>query len=298
MPLFGGRRVVWLRDVTFLADSVTGRSETTLNRVEELQRILSSVNPEETSVLVTAAPVDRRRSFVKWCEKTAAFTLADGGDPEAAAAVALAEAKALGVSFGEGALELLQVRAGSNTRFLAEEVRKLASGSAGNEITRELVAELTPNVADSDFFETAEAFTAGRLDWALEAIKRHFFGGGEARALLAALQNRNRLMIQLRALTDAGEARAGRGGIEGLDRARQSRIAPYGEAASEKSSFNIFTQNAWYLGKMAGAGTLPSLRKLIDNQRSYVDAFEEVLRRPADDQEDIMRDLAVRCLAP
>ena len=30
MPMFGGRRVVWLKDVNFLADSVTGKAETTL----------------------------------------------------------------------------------------------------------------------------------------------------------------------------------------------------------------------------------------------------------------------------
>src|SRR5271155_988616 len=30
VPMFGGRRVFWLRDVNFLADTVTGKAETTL----------------------------------------------------------------------------------------------------------------------------------------------------------------------------------------------------------------------------------------------------------------------------
>jgi DNA polymerase-3 subunit delta len=38
VPMFGGRRVVWLKDVNFLADSVTGRAEGTLKLVEDLQR--------------------------------------------------------------------------------------------------------------------------------------------------------------------------------------------------------------------------------------------------------------------
>src|SRR5277367_1124125 len=63
MPMFGGRRVVWLKDVNFLADSVTGKAESTLGRVEDLQQLLQSVDPAETAVLVTAAPVDRRRTF-------------------------------------------------------------------------------------------------------------------------------------------------------------------------------------------------------------------------------------------
>lgn len=109
VPMFGGRRLVWLKDVNFLADTVTGRAESTLRLVEDLQAILEAVNPEETAVLVTAAPVDRRRSFPKWCEKHADFELVGGdgdGGGEALAGVALTEARSLGVSFGPGALEL------------------------------------------------------------------------------------------------------------------------------------------------------------------------------------------------
>src|ERR1700722_11463864 len=106
MPMFGGRRVVWLRDVNFLADSVTGKAETTLKAVEDLQQLLQTVDPAETAVLVTAAPVDRRRSFAKWCEKSADFALADGGEgAEAFGPVILAEARSIGVEFAPGALE-------------------------------------------------------------------------------------------------------------------------------------------------------------------------------------------------
>ncbi len=63
VPMFGGSRVVWLKDVSFLADNVTGRAEGTLKLVEDLQQLLAAVNPAEAAVLITAAPVDRRRSF-------------------------------------------------------------------------------------------------------------------------------------------------------------------------------------------------------------------------------------------
>src|SRR5436190_2019415 len=81
ISMFGGKRDVWLKDVNFLADTVTGRAESTLKLVEDLQQILESENPEETGVLVTAAPIDRRRSFPKWCEKNADFSLI-GGDSD------------------------------------------------------------------------------------------------------------------------------------------------------------------------------------------------------------------------
>jgi DNA polymerase-3 subunit delta len=298
VPMFGGQRVVWLKDVNFLADSVTGKAESTLQRVEDLQRILGSVNPAETAVLITAAPVDRRRSFPKWCEKNADFQLADGGgDAEGLAAVVLAEAQAAGVQFGPGALDLLLAKIGPNTRLLIEEVHKLAThADLGAVIDEASVAELSPNAAQGDFFETADAFFSGDLQWTLAALRRHYFAGGDARPVLAALQNRNRILIQVRALADAGQARVGPRGLDGLPRAAEIHGAKFGAAAAEKSSFNLFTQNPWYVGKLAGAAKLPPLRRLIDNQREFITAFEAIISRP-DEQEDVLRDMAVRCLA-
>lgn len=299
VSMFGGKRVVWLKDVNFLADSPTGRAEGTLRLVEDLQQILESVNPDETAVLVTASPVDRRRSFPKWCEKQADFVLVGGGeDGEALAPVALAEARALGTSFGPGAAELLLAKIGPNTRMVVEEVRKLAAyAGEGAPIEEAHVDELTPNVAEGEFFEAADAFFSGDLTRTLDALRRHFFAGGDSRPLIAALQNRNRILLQLRALADAGEVRIGPRGADGLPRAAAAHADKFGEAAGEKSSFNLFAQNPWYVGKLAAGARLPSLRRLIDNQREFVAVFEEIVRRPHE-QEEVMRDLAVRCLAP
>lgn len=309
VSMFGGRRVIWLRDVNFLADTVTGRAESTLQLVADLQQILESVNPEETAVLITAAPIDRRRSFPKWCEKQADFTLIGGdGDSasEALAGVALAEAKSLGASFAPGAIELMLAKVGANTRLIVEETRKLAtyalpveaSAQAGQEsaiITEAHVAELTPNVAEGDFFEAAEAFFSGDLKWTLAALHRHFFTGGDARPVISALQNRNRILLQVRALVDAGEARLGPRGLDGLQRAAGSYAARF-VGATEKSSYHLFSQNPWYVGKLAGSAKLPTLRRLIDNQQEFIAAFEEIIRRP-NEQEEVLRELSVRCLA-
>jgi DNA polymerase-3 subunit delta len=258
--------------------------------------------------LITAAPIDRRRSFPKWCEKNADFVLLGGdGDSagEALAGVAIAEAKSLGANFGPGAVELMVAKVGANTRLIVEETRKLATYAAPEDtnksasepatITEAHVAELTPNVAEGDFFEAAEAFFSGDLKWTLAALHRHFFSGGDARPVISALQNRNRILLQVRALVDAGDARVGPRGLDGLPRA----AGTYGSrfvGATEKSSFNLFTQNPWYVGKLAGSAKLPSLRRLIDNQQEFIAAFEEIIRRP-NEQEEVLREVAVRCLA-
>src|SRR3954465_3037096 len=249
ISMFGGKRVVWLKDVNFFADTVTGRAESTLKLVEDLQEILEHVNPDETTVLITAAPIDRRRSFPKWCEKNADFTLVGGeGDSasEALAGVALAEAKSFGASFAPGAVGLMLAKVGANTRLLVEETRKLATYAGESAIIEEAhVAELTPNVAEGDFFEAAEAFFSGDLRWTLAALHRHFFAGGDARPVISALQNRNRILLQVRALVDAGDAPLGPRGLDGLPRAAAAYATKF-TGATEKSSYNVFTQNPWY----------------------------------------------------
>lgn len=301
VPMFGGKRVVWLKDVNFLADSVTGRAESTLALVADLQALLEALNPDETAVLVTAAPIDRRRSFPKWCEKNADFVLVGGDadrDSDALAGVALAEARALGVKLTPDATQLLVEKVGTNTRLLVEEVNKLANAiPEGGTIEETHVAELTPNVAEGDFFETAEAFFSGHLQATLDALERHFFSGGDARPVISSLQNRNRILLQLRALADAGDVKLGPRGADGLQRAAVTYAHHYGAAASEKSGYNIFTQNAWYVGKLAPGGKLPPLRRLIDNQQEFIRAFEELIQRPKE-QEEVLREMIVRCLAP
>jgi len=302
VPMFGGKRVVWFKDVNFLADTVTGRAEGTLRQVESLQELLDKVRADEVAIVITAAPVDRRRAFPKWCEANADFTLA-GGDGESAgealAGVVLAEARDSGATFGPGAVELLLQKIGANTRLLTEETRKLATyAGEGGVIGEAQVEELTPNFAEGDFFAAADRFFAGDLPGTLAELQRHFFNGGDARPIITALQNRNRILLQYRVLLDSGDLRAP--GNYGFDKAAWARAqeayARHFGGDTEKSSYNFFTQNQWYVGKLVGGARLPPLRRLIDNQQEFVRVFEEIIRRP-DEQEAVLRDLAVRCLA-
>lgn len=299
--LFGGRRCVWLKDVNFLADSVTGRSETTLAQVEDLKSLLAALNPAEVGVLITAAPIDRRRSFAKWVENNSDFVLCggDSNDEATQQQLALAEAKLQNVTLSPEALVLLVAKVGGNTRLLVEEVRKLAVyvGTEGGTVEEQDVADMTPNFGEGDFFEAAEAFFSGNLQWTLEALHRHFFAGNDARPVISSLQNRNRLLIQVKMLIDTGEVRLGPGGLDksGFARAQQTYGKAYGDLA-EKSSCNIFTQNLWYLGKLASGSKLPSLKRMIDNQQEFYATFQKLLERP-NDQEEVLREMAVRCLS-
>lgn len=298
ISLFGDRKAVWLKDVNFLADSVTGRSEGAKALVADLLALLETVDPVSVAVLLTACPVDRRRTEYKWLQKNGEAEFL-GGDGDALAGLAEQEARALGVSFAPGTLPLLAGKVNGHTRLALEETRKLATylGPAGGVITEELIRSLVPDFGEGDFFEPAEAFFSLDLAWTLDALKRYFFAGHSARPLLSSLQGRNRLMIQLRVLLDGGEIRLGFRGLDAdtFDIARKTYARHFG-GLEEKSTFNVFTQNVWYLGKLGEKAKALPLKRLIDFQTAFIATFEEFLRRGAAEEESIMRDLAVRCL--
>lgn len=301
LSLFGERKVIWLKDVNFLADSPTGRAQGTLSLLENLKEVLENLDAESVHVLITAQPVDKRRSFFKWCRKVSEYYEIQGGTDLAETCANLIKeiCKDAGVIIIPEALDLLISKVNGNTRLLVEETSKLVTfvGRGREPINERLVADLVPNFGDTDFFEAADAFYSLKLKWTLDALRRHFFTNSESRPLLANLQSRNRLLIQLRVLLDARVIHLGARGItkNDLDAAARTYGHHFGDS-TEKSNLNVFTQNPWYLGRLATTASKLSLKKLIDFQLAFSDAFEAILERP-NQQEEVCRELAVRCLS-
>jgi len=301
LSLFGDRKVVWLQNVNFMADSQTGRAQGTLDLLDNLKAVLEGLSPDAVSVLITAQPVDKRRSFFKWCQKHSDFT-ALAVDKNAAtmyARMIQEECDKAGATISRDAVQLLIGKVNGNSRLIVAETRKLATyvGDSGEQITDRLVTDLVPNFGDADFFEAADAFYSLKLDWTLEALRRHFFTNNDSRGLLGSLQSRNRLLIQLRVLLDAGAIRLGGRGIakSDLDAAARTYGHHFGEE-QEKSNLNVFTQNPWYLGNLAGTAAKVPLKKLIQFQIAFAEAFEGIIERP-NEQEEVCRELAVKCLS-
>lgn len=197
------------------------------------------------------------------------------------------------------AVQLLIGKVNGNTRLVVEETRKLCTFAVGGAeaVSEQLVNALVPNFGDADFFEATDAFFSLKLEWTLDALRRHFFTNSESRPLLGSLQGRNRLMIQLRVLLDAGAIRLGGRGISkaDLEGAARTYAQHYGDIA-EKSNLNVFTQNPWYLGRLAETAIRVPLKKLVDFQLAFVDAFEGIIERP-NEQEEICREMAIKCLS-
>jgi len=297
LPLFGGIKCVWFRNISFLGDNQTGRAEGTKKAVQNLVESLRNLDPECVGVLLTACPVDRRKKAYKELQNLGdSVWLGEEEGGGAAAQLLAEEARRLNLRFRPDGAEALLETIKGNSRLALEETRKIANylGPDGGEVSPELVAELVPPFGEEGFFQALEAFYSLDLKKALEGIRRHFFAGYDIRPLLTGLQNRNRLLIQLKVLQDAGYLNRG---VQKTALAQAANLfAVHFQGSNDKSTFNVFSQNPWYLNRLQQDSRNLSLKRLMDFQLAFMEAFETVLERPQE-AESIMRECAVKCLA-
>jgi DNA polymerase-3 subunit delta len=296
LPMFGGKKCVWFKNMSFIGDTQTGRSEGAKAQVEKLLSVLEGVRPEDVGILITACPVDRRKKEFKRFQEIGDVSVVGGdGKGESPAQRILLEELAAGkVRMAADVQYALLEKIHHNSRMTMEEARKLALyAGEGSEVTMEMVGALVPPFGEGDFFEAVDAFYSLDLENALGAIRRHFFAGNDIRPLLTSLQNRARLLLQLRVLYDAGFLRHGIN-KSSLDEA----AARFGGSfnSSEKTSSNVFSQNPFYLLRLMDTAKRLKTKKIIDFQMEFVRAFEDSISRP-NEQELVMREAAIKCLS-
>jgi DNA polymerase III subunit delta len=298
LPMFGDRKAVWFRNLSYLGDSRPGGTEGAKELIARLQAELATLRPGEVGVLLSASPFSRRsKKQVDWWKAHGGFEFLEAENAGAAALTEVArEAQAQEVTLAPGVAELILEKINGNLRLALEEVRKLATyaGAKGATIKESDVTALVPNYGEGDFFETVEAFYSLDLPWTLAAIRRHFFAGYDGRPMITSLQGRNRLLLQLKVLQDA-RALGDRFSKGAFDSAAQR----YGEVfagSTAKSNFNLFTQNPWYVARLGAPLARLSLKRLMGFQEIFLEAFVGILERPHE-QEAVMSEVAVRCLA-
>lgn len=193
---FGGEKLVWLKNVNFLADDRTGAAQATVEAVERLGDLLNKGLPDGTRFLLSAGAVDKRRSFFKTLGKVAEVEVHDKLDntkqgwEELAAPLVTDRARARGLTLEEEALELFTMFTGGDRRSIENELDKLDLylGRERREVTADDVRLNTPSSKAGIIFEIGNAIAARELQRALELLKTLLFQGeNEVGILLATI---------------------------------------------------------------------------------------------------------------
>ncbi len=194
VPMFGGDKVVWLRNANFLGDTVTGRSQRTEAGVEVLRKSIEDGLPDGVRLLLTAQGIDKRRAFWKFIQKTADVqshdridTSRDGWQDEVAMLVTN-KASEFGLEFDRDALEIFVMLAGEQSQQIGNELEKLDLylGPDRRTITEDDVNQLVPLSRAAVVFEIGKAIQTGNAARAIQLIDQQLEADESAIGIMRA----------------------------------------------------------------------------------------------------------------
>lgn len=291
LSLFQETKLVWLKNVNFLADNSTAKAEGAKPWLELIRSSLLKIDPKFTEFIISAESVDRRTKEFKWFQEQGNCIHLQLEKDEAIISWIHKSFETENLKITHEAAELLLSKIENNPRLLSQEINKLCTykGSENNIVDAKIVHDLVPQFGEGDFFELVEAFFSKDLAWTLDAIKHYFFLQKEPRVILSALQNRNRLLIQLKSLSDAGILTVHEGGIsKSTFESLKKQYDAFFESFETKSVFNLFTQNTWYLGQIAKKSLHQWTRKeLMAIQQKFISYFESLIAHPNDAKQNL-----------
>ncbi len=132
LPFFGGGKVIWFQNCSFLADDRTGSSTAVTETLAEIAQELKEFSWQTVRLLISAAKVDKRKVFFKTLDKIgtvesfAGWSVDDRDWASQAEGWARKAIRARQKEISEEALAELISRVGPNARQLDTEVEKLS----------------------------------------------------------------------------------------------------------------------------------------------------------------------------
>jgi DNA polymerase-3 subunit delta len=206
--LFGGQKTVWFRDVSIFKDKVISKNKEVKDLLGELAEDIKKGLPDGHHLIISAPGVDRRSAFYKTCEKGAEVDAYDL--PEQAykkEPIIRDRAQKLFARsqcrVHPGALDLFLEKVGMDTRQLVMEAEKLILYMGDRkEIAVDDVKAITSSAAEAITWDFTDAMGERRLDEALKVLRQLIFQGESPVAIVFAIENLYRNLLQFRAYLD------------------------------------------------------------------------------------------------
>ena len=232
ISLFGGNRVVWLKDAVFLAEKSggerggeddaagdSGNPAPTRDALADLAACIKSGVPEGLTFLLTAPAIDKRSALFRAFDAAGRVeNLEISGKPKEAEGQALSFLdEQLGkhrLRMPEDAKRALLARTGADTQALANEVEKLSLYSENGTVTAEDVMSVASPSREAIVWELTDAIGARNVAGAFAVLRQLLFQGESPMAVIAVIEGYFRQLAVARDILDRKWATLGGGRLE------------------------------------------------------------------------------------
>ena len=280
LGFLGGRKVVWLRDATFLGSGVIGESADVKNRLDDLVKLIKAGLPQGQILVVSALKVDGRSAFFKACQSAGNVTKFELPDKsyqleQQARGTAGDAFRKIGLNIGPDALEEFLDKTGTDTRQIVQEVEKLFVylGDRKNVQVADVHAIVSPS-REAISWDLADAVGNRDLAGTLKVLRQLLFQGENEVGLIISLENRFRDLLMYREAMDRKWLSVS--GQEPWLKV-EWRQSPEVDAFASALVKDPRTANIYRAGKLVAQAKLYSRQELIRCQALTLSAHETIV---------------------
>ncbi|AIY05226.1 DNA polymerase III delta subunit [Planococcus sp. PAMC 21323] len=205
-PFFSDRKLIIARNASFLKAAERGKEKIN-HDLKALEAWLE--HPPSSSVTIFVAPyekLDERKKVTKQMKQHTVLIEAKSLQANDLETWLMHEAKNFGKGIGIKAAQRLMEMAGTNLTLLSSEIEKMSLylGSSDEDITVELVEQMSARTLEQDAFKMLQAYLDGNISVALSVYYDLLRQKEEPVALTALLASQIRFMIQVYYLQKKG----------------------------------------------------------------------------------------------
>jgi len=243
--MFAARRLIWVRNASFLDDTIISRGKDIVPLARELAGLVAGGLPPEQFLIITAASVPAKSPLADACARHGALVKEEAAKPwqrqAQSAAYAARALKQAGLQADAAAVEKLVTRVGPDTRQMHQEIAKLAIYLGDRkQVTPEDIAEIVSASRDYFVWDLEDAVATGDLRQALEILRRLLFQREDPIRLVNTLESRFRYLLILQEAVREGWLRPGAGKAFGNPALPPELAAVF---AGDRRMANPYTRN-------------------------------------------------------
>lgn len=297
LGLFGGKKVVWFRDCSFLKNAVIMKNADVKRLLAELSGDLKAGLADEQFLVLSAPGINKTTAFYKAIKDLVAIE--EYAIPERdyeARPVALKRALSLfkreGYTIDHAAADVFIDRTGFETRQIMNEVEKMVlfKGDDKN-ITLADVQLITSSSSEAVNWDFTDAVAERKLGDAIRIFRQLLFQKQTAIGLIIQIENMYQNMLRFREYMQAGWIRMSGNRIQwGSD----AEIDDYFEAMPEDPR----KMHPFRASKIANQAASYSVARLAASKKLVVDTHERMLSEGSIPHELMLETLLAKLCAP
>lgn len=210
VSFLGGRKTIWLKDVSFLGMMSKASSVDVKTALARLADLLKKGLPNGHSLVITSTEVYKNAAFYKAIKSVGVikeFAVQKVGKKQDMQAYAQAEKgfKEAGLTISKPLLHEFVARTGMQGRQMAQDIEKLRSyfGEHGT-VTEEVLDRLVVPTKEAMIYSISDAITHRDLEKSLTLLKRLYLQKASPVAIICMLEAHLSGMILVRSCLDKG----------------------------------------------------------------------------------------------